>query len=101
MEATGEELFVDGCSLLVGITLNPNLTLNHNLGSFERIASRGSDTLVALVVRLGLKSDRIVASTAGTAWVEKRQECRFHGWWWESKIKIRIKSKIRSMILTA
>ena len=47
------------------VSLNPNLILNPTLGNIDRVVSRGSDTLVALVGRLGLKSDRIVASTAG------------------------------------
>ena len=40
----------------VGTTLNPNLILN--LGSFDRVVSRGSDNLVALVVRLGKEPRR-------------------------------------------
>ena len=42
--------FLDGNSL--------TLILNHNLRSFDRVVSRGSDNPVALVVRLRLKSDR-------------------------------------------
>ncbi len=41
-------------------THNPNLILTLNK---KWVVSRGSDTLVALVVRLVLQSDRIVAST--------------------------------------
>ena len=48
------------------VEISLNLTLNHNLTlNKKRVVSRGSDTLVALLVRLKLKSDRSVASTTG------------------------------------
>ena len=58
--------------MFVGISLNPNLTLNHNPNlilnlNIKRVVSRGSDTLVALVRRLGEGTTKYTKSTNGVS----------------------------------
>ena len=55
---------VVGCTLLVGISLNHNLNLILTL-NMKRVVLRGSGNPAALLVRLGLESDKSAASTSG------------------------------------